>query len=102
MPISEYFIFLKYLSCRRAKFWLILDSIIIMGYLLSPTQHQRGTQTYCLAKFPRKLHENENWTQRVHPKLYYVNPPLLQARRIVGLTHTESGLSLMDLLYINA
>ena len=38
----------------------------------------KGTQTYYLAKFHRKLHENEeHWTEgAARPKFYYVDTPL--------------------------
>ena len=80
---------------------ILAHTIIIMSYLLSPS-HRRmqdfpgGTPTP-KGGGTKLVPEGEG----AHPNLYYVNPPLLQARRIVGLTHTEWGLSLMDLLYIN-
>ena len=44
------------------------------------TNPKSGVSTYYLAKFSRKLHENEeNWTEKeegARPKFYNVDPPL--------------------------
>ena len=107
IPISEYFIFLKYFVMSMCK--ILACTIIIMGYMRGPSLRR-------IQDFPGSYttpkggggHQHIVWPNfavncmkmKIGPRgsiqnLYYVNPPLLQARRIVCLTHTELGLSSM-------